>query len=148
MLFVFTQKTAYEMRISDWSSDVCSSDLHTYGLQTTTSNCSNNYGPYQFPEKLIPLFLLNALSGKPLPIYGDGMQIRDWLHVEDHCLGVALVLEGDAIGECFNIGGGAELPNLTVIETLCAAVDDAFARDPADRKSTRLNYSPSCAHRM
>ena len=104
---------------------------HTYGLQTTTSNCSNNYGPYQFPEKLIPLFLLNALSGKPLPIYGDGMQIRDWLHVEDHCLGVALVLEGDAIGECFNIGGGAELPNLTVIETLCAAVDDAFARDPA-----------------
>src|SRR3546814_7902231 len=104
---------------------------HSYGLQTTTSNCSNNYGPYQFPEKLIPLFLLNALSGKPLPIYGDGMQIRDWLHVEDHCLGVALVLEGDAIGACFNIGGGAELPNLTDIETLCAPVDDAFAREPA-----------------
>src|SRR3546814_2058206 len=111
-------------------------------MQPATCNCSNNYDPHQFPETLIPLFLLNALSGKPLPIYGDGMQIRDWLHVEDHCLGVALVLEGDAIGECFNIGGGAELPNLTVIETLCAAVDDAFARDPAlDRKSTRLNSS-------
>lgn len=103
---------------------------HTYGLQTTTSNCSNNYGPYQFPEKLIPLFLLNALAGRPLPIYGDGMQIRDWLHVEDHCLGIALVLESDAIGECFNIGGGAELPNITVIETICNAVDRAFAEDP------------------
>ncbi len=104
---------------------------HTYGLQVTTSNCSNNYGPYQFPEKLIPLFLLNALEGRSLPIYGDGMQVRDWLHVEDHCLGIALVLESDAVGECFNIGGGAELPNITVIETLCAAVDRAFAADPA-----------------
>lgn len=102
---------------------------HTYGLQVTTSNCSNNYGPYQFPEKLIPLFLLNALEGRPLPIYGDGMQIRDWLHVEDHCLGIALILESDAVGECFNIGGGAELPNITVIDTLCAAVDGAFADD-------------------
>ena len=102
---------------------------HTYGLQVTTSNCSNNYGPYQFPEKLIPLFLLNALEGRPLPIYGDGMQVRDWLHVEDHCLGISLILESDAAGECFNIGGGAELPNITVIDTLCAAVDDAFAAD-------------------
>src|SRR3546814_12316548 len=123
MLFVFTQKTAYEMRISDWSSDVCSSDLHTYGLQTTTSNCSTNYGPYQFPENLIPLLLLNALPGKPLPIYGDGMQIRDRLHVEDHRLCVAVVLEGVEIGECFVIGEWYEPPNLTVVGTHCVAVE-------------------------
>ncbi|WP_448586859.1 dTDP-glucose 4,6-dehydratase [Thermaurantiacus sp.] len=104
---------------------------HTYGLQTTTSNCSNNYGPFQFPEKLIPLFLLNALHGRPLPIYGDGMQVRDWLHVEDHCLGIALVLERGRVGETYNIGGGAELPNMAVIDTLCALVDQAFAADPS-----------------
>ena len=102
---------------------------HTYGLQVTTSNCSNNYGPYQFPEKLIPLFLLNALNGKPLPIYGDGQQVRDWLYVEDHCRGIELVLSRGKVGETYNIGGGAELPNLTVIDTLCAAVDAAFAED-------------------
>jgi dTDP-glucose 4,6-dehydratase len=104
---------------------------HTYGLQVTTSNCSNNYGPYQFPEKLIPLFLINALHGRSLPIYGDGMQIRDWLHVEDHCRGIEAVLLKGAVGEVYNIGGGAELPNITVIDTLCAAVDAAFAADPA-----------------
>jgi len=103
---------------------------HTYGLETSISNCSNNYGPFQFPEKLIPLFLLNALSGRPLPIYGDGMQVRDWLHVVDHCQGIALVLEGGRTGECYNIGGGAELPNLEVIDRLCALVDAAFAADP------------------
>lgn len=108
---------------------------HTYGLRVSTSNCSNNYGPYQFPEKLIPFFILNALTGKPLPIYGDGMQVRDWLHVEDHCLGISLILESDAIGETFNIGGGAELPNLEVIERLCGIVDSRFASQPslADR---------------
>jgi len=104
---------------------------HTYGLEVTTSNCSNNYGPYQFPEKLIPLFLINALHGRPLPIYGDGMQIRDWLHVEDHCRGIAAVIARGRVGETYNIGGGAELPNLTVIETLCSAVDAAFAADPS-----------------
>jgi len=104
---------------------------HTYGLQTTISNCSNNYGPYQFPEKLIPLFLLNALHGRALPIYGDGRQRRDWLHVEDHCRGIALVLASGRPGEVYNIGGGAELENLTVIDTLCAAVDAAFAGDPS-----------------
>jgi dTDP-glucose 4,6-dehydratase len=102
---------------------------HTYGLQTTVSNCSNNYGPFQFPEKLIPLFIVNALHGKPLPIYGDGKQIRDWLYVEDHCRGIDLVINGGKIGECYNIGGGEELTNLGVIEILCAALDDAFARD-------------------
>lgn len=102
---------------------------HTYGLQTTTSNCSNNYGPFQFPEKLIPLFLINCLHGRSLPIYGDGMNVRDWLHVEDHCHGIELVLERGRVGETYNIGGGQELPNLTVIEEICAAVDRAFTRD-------------------
>ncbi len=104
---------------------------HTYGLNTTTSNCSNNYGPFHFPEKLIPLFIINALHGRNLPIYGDGMQVRDWLHVEDHCRGIAAVIKHGRAGETYNIGGGAELPNITVVDTLCAAVDAAFAADPA-----------------
>jgi len=104
---------------------------HTFGLQTTTTNCSNNYGPYQFPEKLIPLFLINCLTGKPLPIYGDGMNVRDWLHIEDHCRGIDLVLGGGRIGETYNIGGGEELPNIRVIEAICAGVDAAFQRDPS-----------------
>jgi dTDP-glucose 4,6-dehydratase len=103
---------------------------HTFGLETTTSNCSNNYGPYQFPEKLIPLCTLNALTGKPLPIYGDGMNVRDWLHVEDHCQGIELVLRGGRIGQTYNVGGGHELPNLDVINEICRAVDAAFADDP------------------
>jgi dTDP-glucose 4,6-dehydratase len=103
---------------------------HTYGLEVTTSNCSNNYGPYQFPEKLIPLFLLNALEGRPLPIYGDGQQVRDWLHVADHCAGIDAVIANGRPGETYNIGGGAELPNLAVIDALCAGVEAAFARDP------------------
>lgn len=102
---------------------------HTYGLQVTTSNCSNNYGPYQFPEKLIPLFMLNALHGRPLPIYGDGMQVRDWLFVEDHCRAIGLVLDQGRVGDVYNIGGGAELPNLAVINTLCRAVDAALGAD-------------------
>ena len=104
---------------------------HTYGLETTTSNCSNNYGPYQFPEKLIPLFLLNALHGRKLPIYGDGMNVRDWLHVEDHCRGIELCLTRGRPGEVYNIGGGQELPNIAVVEEICRGVDAAFLRDPA-----------------
>lgn len=100
---------------------------HTFGLEVTTSNCSNNYGPYQYPEKLIPLFLLNALHGRNLPIYGDGMNVRDWLHVEDHCRGIEACLFNGKPGETYNIGGGAELPNITVIDTICAEVDRAFA---------------------
>lgn len=103
---------------------------HTFGLETTTTNCSNNYGPFQFPEKLIPLFLINCLTGRPLPIYGDGMNVRDWLHVEDHCRGIALVLDKGRVGETYNVGGGEELPNLTVIDTMCRTVDRAFAEDP------------------
>jgi len=114
---------------------------HTYGLDVTTSNCSNNYGPYQFPEKLIPLFLINALHGRPLPIYGDGMNIRDWLHVEDHCRGIELVLHKGRSGETYNIGGGAELANLTVIDILCGAVDGAFAADPS--LAARFPHSPA-----
>ena len=131
----FSETTPYAPN-SPYSASKAASDHlvrawhHTYGLQVTTSNCSNNYGPYQFPEKLIPLFLINALHGRPLPIYGDGMQIRDWLHVEDHCRGIAACLHKGRVGETYNIGGGAELPNLAVIETLCAAVDAAFAADP------------------
>jgi dTDP-glucose 4,6-dehydratase len=103
---------------------------HTYGLETTTSNCSNNYGPFQFPEKLIPLFLLNALHGRSLPIYGDGMNVRDWLHVEDHCRGIELILRDGRVGETYNIGGGQELPNIAVIAQICDVVDAAFASDP------------------
>lgn len=104
---------------------------HTYGLQTTASNCSNNYGPYQFPEKLIPLFLLNALHGRPLPIYGDGMNVRDWLHVDDHCRAIERILAGGRVGETYNIGGGEELTNLDVISRICRGVDLAFAQDAA-----------------
>jgi dTDP-glucose 4,6-dehydratase len=104
---------------------------HTFGLRVTTTNCSNNYGPYQFPEKLLPLFLINCLTGKSLPIYGDGMNVRDWLHVEDHCRGIELVLDRGVPGETYNIGGGEELPNIAVIEAVCRGVDEAFARDPA-----------------
>jgi len=102
---------------------------HTYGLEVTTSNCSNNYGPLQFPEKLIPLFLINALHGKSLPIYGDGQNIRDWLYVVDHCRGIELVLKNGRVGEVYNIGGNCELTNLTLIDRLCSNVDAAFAAD-------------------
>lgn len=131
----FSETTAYAPN-SPYSASKAASDHlvrawhHTYGLSVTTSNCSNNYGPFQFPEKLIPLFLINALHGRPLPIYGDGMQVRDWLHVEDHCRGIEACLLRGRVGETYNIGGGAELPNLEVIETLCAAVDLAFTANP------------------
>lgn len=102
---------------------------HTFGLQVTTTNCSNNYGAYQFPEKLIPLVTLNILEGKPLPIYGDGKQIRDWLEVNDHCQGIEMVLEGGRIGETYNIGGNCERENIAIVNIICAALDQAFAND-------------------
>ncbi len=128
----FSETTQYQPN-SPYSASKASSDHlvrayhHTYGLNVTTSNCSNNYGPYQYPEKLIPLFLLNALNGRDLPIYGDGMNVRDWLHVEDHCRGIEACLEKGKVGETYNIGGGAELPNMEVIDRVCAEVDRAFA---------------------
>jgi len=99
---------------------------HTYGLRVTTSNCSNNYGPYHFPEKLIPLTIVNILQGLPLPIYGDGRNVRDWLHVGDHCRGIDLVLSGGAPGAVYNIGGRAESENLSVVRSLCEVADAAF----------------------
>jgi dTDP-glucose 4,6-dehydratase len=96
---------------------------HSFGLPFTISNCSNNYGPYQFPEKLIPLMILNALTGKPLPIYGDGMQIRDWLYVEDHCDAIWTVLNKGQVGESYNIGGGNQPPNIEIVKIICAILD-------------------------
>ena len=127
----FSETTAYAPN-SPYSASKASSDHlvrayhHTFGLEVTTTNCSNNYGPYQYPEKLIPLFFLNALEGRKLPIYGDGMNVRDWLHVEDHCRGIEACLTKGQPGETYNIGGGAELPNMEVIDTICREVDRAF----------------------
>ncbi|HEY5107295.1 MAG TPA: dTDP-glucose 4,6-dehydratase [Caulobacteraceae bacterium] len=103
----------------------------TFGLQATISNCSNNFGPFQHPEKLIPLFLINALEGRALPIYGDGLQVRDWLFVEDHCAAIDLIVRQGRPGESYNVGGGAELTNLGLIERLCQALDRQFAAEPA-----------------
>ena len=101
---------------------------HTYGLPTLTTNCSNNYGPYHFPEKLIPLMIVNALAGKALPIYGDGQQVRDWLYVGDHCTAIRRVLQQGTVGEVYNIGGWNEKANLDVVHTLCAILDDLVPR--------------------
>jgi dTDP-glucose 4,6-dehydratase len=103
---------------------------HTYGLQVTTSNCSNNYGPFHFPEKLIPLCLTNTLRGLELPVYGDGSNIRDWLYVEDHCRGIDLILGKGTVGETYNIGGNNEWSNLAIVKLLCARLDARFAADP------------------
>jgi len=103
---------------------------HTYGLNVTTSNCSNNYGPYHFPEKLIPLAIANILLGRAVPIYGDGRNVRDWLHVADHCRGIERVLRSGRIGEVYNVGGRSECPNLTLIEQLCTIADSVFAANP------------------
>jgi len=100
---------------------------HTYGLPTLTTNCSNNYGPYQHPEKLIPLMIQNAIHGKPLPVYGDGQQVRDWLYVEDHCSAIQRVLEAGKPGDTYNIGGNAEKPNLEIVNTLCRLLDNRYA---------------------
>ena len=114
---------------------------HTYGLPVTISNCSNNYGPYQFPEKLIPLMLVNALDGRPLPVYGDGGNVRDWLYVEDHCLALDQVVLRGPVGESYNIGGGSERANLDLVRLLCGLVDEAFARESELR--TRFPHSPA-----
>ena len=130
----FTEKTAYAPNSPYAASKAASDHLvrsyhHTYGLEVTTSNCSNNYGPYQFPEKLIPLMVVNALTGKPLPVYGDGSNIRDWLYVEDHCRGIDLVIRDGVIGETYNIGGNNEIPNIDIVNSICAQIDGRFADD-------------------
>jgi dTDP-glucose 4,6-dehydratase len=131
----FTEKTPYAPNSPYAASKAAADHLvrayhHTYGLPVTTSNCSNNYGPYQFPEKLIPLMLVNALEGKALPVYGDGLNLRDWLHVEDHCRAVELVLQSGRLGETYNVGGRAERTNLEVLRLLSRTIDQAFAADP------------------
>ena len=134
----FTENHKYEPN-SPYSASKAASDHlvrayhHTYGMQVTTSNCSNNYGPYQFPDKLIPLCITNILRGLPLPVYGDGSNIRDWLYVEDHCRGIELVLEKGAIGETYNVGGNNEWSNMAIVHQLCDALDARFAREPALR---------------
>jgi dTDP-glucose 4,6-dehydratase len=107
---------------------------HTYGLPTLTTNCSNNYGPFQFPEKLIPLMILNARAGKPLPVYGDGKNVRDWLYVEDHCSAIATVLRSGRPGETYNIGGWNEKPNLEIVKTICDLVDELEPRASGSRR--------------
>jgi dTDP-glucose 4,6-dehydratase len=124
----FTEQTAYAPN-SPYSASKAASDhlvrafQHTYGLPTLTTNCSNNYGPYQFPEKLIPLVIQKALAGEPLPVYGDGRNIRDWLFVGDHCSAIRRVLEAGRIGETYNVGGNAERENIAVVKTICALLD-------------------------
>ncbi len=117
---------------------------HTFGLPVIVSNCSNNYGPYQFPEKLIPLMILNAVDGLALPVYGDGLQVRDWLHVEDHCRALLRVLEEGRIGATYTIGGSCEQANLQVVRDICAAVDKALGRPlgTANRLITRVGDRP------
>ena len=125
----FSETTPYDPR-SPYSASKAASDHlvraygHTYGLPVTLSNCSNNYGPYQFPEKLIPLMILNALQGKPLPVYGDGRQVRDWLYVEDHCEAIHLVLKKGRLGETYNIGGGNQPCNLDIVRQICTLLDE------------------------
>ncbi|AFY94245.1 dTDP-glucose 4,6-dehydratase [Chamaesiphon minutus] len=137
----FTELTPYTPN-SPYSASKASSDhlvrsyFHTYGLPTLITNCSNNYGPYQFPEKLIPLMILNALAGKPLPIYGDGQNVRDWLYVRDHCSAIALVLAKGTPGETYNVGGNAERDNLWLVDRLCTILDEL------------LPTSPHCPHKQ
>lgn len=126
---LFYETTPYDPR-SPYSASKAASDhiarayFHTYGLPVTISNCSNNYGPYQFPEKLVPLMILNALEGRPLPVYGDGRNVRDWLYVQDHCEGVWLILERGLAGETYNIGGECEKPNMEVVTAVCDVLED------------------------
>ena len=136
----FTEEHKYEPN-SPYSASKAASDHlvrawhHTYGLPVLTTNCSNNYGPFHFPEKLIPLMIVNALAGKGLPVYGDGMQVRDWLYVKDHCSAIRRVLEAGRLGETYNVGGWNEKPNIDIVNTVCALLDEL--RPKADGKSYR-----------
>jgi dTDP-glucose 4,6-dehydratase len=115
---------------------------HTYGLPVLTTNCSNNYGPYHFPEKLIPLVILNAIQGKPLPVYGDGQQIRDWLYVKDHCSAIRAVLAAGVLGETYNVGGWNEKPNLEVVRTICAILDQLKPRPKGGSYADQIAFVP------
>ncbi|MEN9315509.1 MAG: dTDP-glucose 4,6-dehydratase [Pseudomonadota bacterium] len=140
----FSETTPYQPN-SPYSASKAASDHlvrawhHTYGLPTLTTNCSNNYGPFQFPEKLIPLMIANALAGRPLPVYGDGMNVRDWLYVGDHCSAIRRVLEAGRPGEVYNIGGNNEMPNLEVVRTVCRLLD-AQRPDPAGPRERLIRF--------
>ncbi|VXB57880.1 dTDP-glucose 4,6-dehydratase [Pseudomonas sp. 8O] len=141
----FTEKHQYEPN-SPYSASKAASDHlvrayhHTYGLPVLTTNCSNNYGPYHFPEKLIPLMIVNALAGKPLPVYGDGQQIRDWLYVKDHCSAIRRVLEAGVLGETYNVGGWNEKPNLEIVRTVCALLDELRPRADGQPYQQQIAY--------
>ena len=141
----FTEAHRYEPN-SPYSASKAASDHlvrayhHTYGLPVLTTNCSNNYGPYHFPEKLIPLMIVNALAGKPLPVYGDGQQIRDWLYVKDHCSAIRRVLDAGHIGEVYNIGGWNEKPNLEIVHTVCALLDELRPRADGKPYKEQITY--------
>jgi dTDP-glucose 4,6-dehydratase len=141
----FTEKNIYEPN-SPYSASKAASDHlvrayhHTYGLPVLTTNCSNNYGPYHFPEKLIPLMIVNALAGKPLPVYGDGMQIRDWLYVSDHCSAIRRVLEVGTPGETYNVGGWNEKPNIEIVKTICALLDELRPKADGSRYTSQISY--------
>jgi dTDP-glucose 4,6-dehydratase len=141
----FTEHHPYEPN-SPYSASKAASDHlvrawhHTYGLPVVTTNCSNNYGPLHFPEKLIPLMIVNALAGKTLPVYGDGMQVRDWLYVKDHCSAIRRVLEGGQLGETYNVGGWNEKPNIEIVKTVCALLDELRPRADGASYATQISH--------
>jgi dTDP-glucose 4,6-dehydratase len=141
----FTETHRYEPN-SPYSASKAASDHlvrawhHTYGLPVLTTNCSNNYGPFHFPEKLIPLMIVNALAGKPLPVYGDGMQVRDWLYVKDHCSAIRRVLAAGRLGETYNVGGWNEKPNIEIVRTVCALLDDMRPRAEGASYASQIAY--------
>jgi dTDP-glucose 4,6-dehydratase len=141
----FAETHSYEPN-SPYSASKAASDHlvrayhHTYGLPVLTTNCSNNYGPYHFPEKLIPLMIVNALAGKPLPVYGDGMQVRDWLYVKDHCSAIRRVLEAGKLGEVYNVGGWNEKPNIDIVHTVCALLDELRPKADGNSYKSQISY--------
>ena len=141
----FSEGNRYEPN-SPYSASKAASDHlvrayhHTYGLPVLTTNCSNNYGPYHFPEKLIPLMIVNALAGKPLPVYGDGMQVRDWLYVKDHCSAICRVLAAGRVGEVYNVGGWNEMPNIDIVNALCALLDEMQPKDGGGSYRAQITY--------
>ena len=143
----FTERHRYEPN-SPYSASKAASDHlvrsyhHTYGLPVLTTNCSNNYGPFHFPEKLIPLMIVNALTGKPLPVYGDGQQIRDWLYVKDHCSAIRRVLESGKVGEVYNVGGWNEKPNIEIVHTICDLLDEARPRGDGKSYREQITHVP------
>ena len=141
----FTENNKLEPN-SPYSASKAASDhlvrawLHTYGLPVLTTNCSNNYGPLHFPEKLIPLIIVNALAGKPLPVYGDGLQVRDWLYVKDHCSAIRRVLAAGRVGEIYNVGGWNEKPNIEIVKTICSLLDELRPRSDGGSYQTQITY--------